>query len=201
MPRITQSQIKAAISAREREARADSKLRTAMLARMQARRRQGEKVLTSYLKNTGFDFEACERLRAQRQAETRQLLKDAEAAEIKRSSSRAKELQYGVESWRSTIDRFRGGALVSGFVPAFEVVDTPFMIWPTNDLELEDSRIQPWNNTAKVRAQWRDSGSARTENLRFVYVWQNPNDRLTVVNVESNLAVNGACDAFAEGGC
>jgi hypothetical protein len=79
-------------------------------------------------------------------------------------------------------------------------VDTPFMIWPTNDLELEDSRIQPWNNTAKVRAQWRDSGTERTENLRFVFVWQNPNDRWTVVNVESNLAVNGACDAFAEGG-
>jgi hypothetical protein len=31
-------------------------------------------------------------------------------------------------------------------------------------------------------------------------VWENPNDRWTVVNVESNLAVNGTCDAFTEGG-
>jgi hypothetical protein len=53
MPKLTQSQIKAVISAREREARADSKLRTAMLARMQAVRRQGEKALTAHLKKTG----------------------------------------------------------------------------------------------------------------------------------------------------
>ena len=87
---------------------------------------------------------------------------------------------------------------MSKFVPAFEVVDTPFLIWPTNNLELEDSHTEPWNNTAKVRGLW--SGSTGSENLRFIFVWENPIDKWAVVNVESNLAVNGACDAFAEGG-
>ena len=197
MPKLTESQIKGAISAREKETRADSKFRKAMFARMQASRRQGEKALTSYLKKTGFDFEAYNRIRAQQQKEMQRLLKEAGTAAIKRSSSRNKELTHGVENWRKNIERFRDATLVSKFVPAFEVVDTPFLIWPTNDLELEDSHIQPWNNTAKIRGLWRDTGS---ENLRFIFVWDNPIDKWVVVNVESNLAVNGACDAFAEGG-
>ncbi len=198
MAKLTESQIKAAISKREKQARADSKFRQAMSARMRASRRQGEKALTSYLKKTGFDFEAVDKIRAQQQTEMQRLLKEAETAAIKRSSSRKKDLAYGVASWRKNIERFRDATLMSQFVPAFEVVETPFLIWPTNDLELEDSHIQPWNNTAKVRAQWRDDEGA--ENLRFIFVWQNPNDKFVVVNVESNLAVNGACDAFAEGG-
>ena len=197
MPKFTESQIKAAISAREKETRADSKLRKAMFARMQASRRLGEKALTSYLKKTGFDFKAYDRIRAQQQAEMQRLLKEADRAAIKRSSSRKKELAYGVENWRKNIERFRDATLVSKFVPAFEVVDTPFLIWPTNDLELEDSHIEPWNNTAKIRGLWRGTGN---ENLRFIFVWENPNDKWAVVNVESNLAVNGVCDAFAEGG-
>jgi hypothetical protein len=197
MPKLTESQIKAAFSAVGKEARAESKLRKAVLAQIQTRRRQGEKVLRSYLKKTGFAFEAYERIRAQNQTEMRRLLKEAEVTAIKRSSSRKRDLGYGVEHWRKSIERFRDGTLVSQFVPAFAVVETPFIIWPTNGLELEDSHIQPWNNTAKIRAQWRDTGN---ENLRFIFVWENPNDRWVVVNVESNLAVNGSCDAFAEGG-
>jgi hypothetical protein len=197
MPKFTESQIKAAISAREKETRADSKLRKAMFARMQASRRQGEKALKSYLKKTGFDFEAYDRIRAQQQAEMHRLLKEAQTTAIKRSSSRKKELAYGVENWRKNIERFRDATLVSKFVPAFEVVDTPFLIWPTNDLELEESHIEPWNNTAKIRGLWRGTGK---ENLRFIFVWENPVDKWVVVNVESNLAVNGVCDAFAEGG-
>jgi hypothetical protein len=198
MPKFTESQIKAAISARDKEARADSKLRKTMLARMQAMRRQGEKALTSYLKKTGFDFEGYDRIRAQQQAEMHRLLKEAQKAAIKRSSSRKKELAYGVENWRKNVERFRDATLVSKFVPAFEVVDIPFLIWPTNNLELEDSHTEPWNNTAKVRGLW--SGSTGSENLRFIFVWENPIDKWAVVNVESYLAVNGACDAFAEGG-
>jgi hypothetical protein len=197
MPKLTERQIKAAISAREKEVRADLKLRKAMFARMQASRRQGEKVLTSYLKKTGFDFKAYDRIHAQQQAEMHRLLKEAQKAAIKRSSSRKKELAHGVENWRKNIERFRDATLVSKFVPAFEVVDTPFLIWPTNDLELTDSHIEPWNNTAKIRGLWRGTGN---ENLRFIFVWENPSDKWTVVNVESYLAVNGACDAFAEGG-
>lgn len=132
MPKVTQSQINAAISAREKEAHADSKLRAAMLARMQAGRRQGEKALTAHLKRTGFDFDAYDRIRGRQQAEMRRLLKQAEAAAIKRSSARKKHLASGVQNWRKRIESFRDATLVSPFVPVFGVVDRPFLIWPTS---------------------------------------------------------------------
>jgi hypothetical protein len=197
MPKLTESQIKAALSVRDKENRENSKLRKAMFARIQASRRPGEKALLSHLKKTGFDFKAFDRIRAQQQKEMQRLLKEAQQASTKRASARKKELAYGVENWRKNIERLRDSTLVSQFVPAFEVIDTPFLIWPTNDLELDDSHIEPWNNTAKVHGLWRGTG---TENLRFIFVWENPADKFALVNVESNLAVNGACDAFAEGG-
>ncbi|HSR33674.1 MAG TPA: hypothetical protein VLY63_24165, partial [Anaerolineae bacterium] len=180
MPKFTERQIKAAISARDKEAHADAKLRTAMAARIKASRRQGEKALAAHLKKTGFDFKAYDRIRAQQQAGMHRILKEAQKAAIKQSRSRNKELAYGVENWRKNIERFRDGALVSRFVPAFEVVDTPFLIWPTTELELEDSHIEPWNNTAKVRGLWPGT---RQENLRFIFVWENPSDKFVLVNV------------------
>jgi hypothetical protein len=81
--KITGSRIKAALSARDKATRAESKHRTAMQARLQAGRRQGERALTSYLKKTGFDFEAFDKIRAQQQAEMHRLLKEAETAATK----------------------------------------------------------------------------------------------------------------------
>lgn len=198
MAKVKESRIKAALSARDKATRAESKDRRGMQARLRAGRRQGERALTSYLKKTGFDFETYDRIRAQQQAEMHRLLKEVETAAAKRSTSRRKDLAYGVATWRKTIEGFRDGTLTSQFVPAFEVVDTPFIIWPTNGLELADSQIQPWNNTAKVHALWR--GDEGYENLRFIFVWDNPKDTGAVVNVESYLAVNGSCDAFTEPG-
>jgi hypothetical protein len=106
MPKFTESQIKAAISAREKETRADSKLRKTMLARMQAMRRQGEKALTSYLKKTEFDFKAYDRIRAQQQAEMHRLLKEVQKAAIKRSSSRKKDSRTALRTGARTSNGF-----------------------------------------------------------------------------------------------
>lgn len=196
--KITASEIKAVLTARDVKAREDRALRKPDPSGAQARRRAGEKLFTSYLRKTGFDFAAMEKLRTTNEAALRRVVKQQRAAAIKRSSAIKKELVATVAGWRKTIEGFRDGALVSDFVPAFEVVATPFIIWPTNDLELIDSQIQPWNNTAKINAQWRKNFGM--ENLRFIFLWQNPNDRWVIVNVESNLMLNGACDEFEEGG-
>jgi hypothetical protein len=198
MSELTKSEIKAALSALEKKRREDPKLRKALRAQMQTRRRRGEKVLRAYLKKTGFDFEAYEKIRVQNQAEMRQLLKQAQAIAVKRSSSVKKDLGDRVESWRQSIERVRDGTLVSQVIPAYEVEETPFLIWPTNGLEFVDSHIEPWNNTAKIRAEWSDSEG--NENLRFIFVWRNPSDSWAVVDVVSNLTLKGSCDAFAEGG-
>jgi hypothetical protein len=195
--KVTESAIKAALAAADAKGREEPTLRKAR-ARAATRRRQGERFLTSSLKRTGFELAAYEKIRAQGQTELRRLLKEQRAAAVKRSSSVKKQVLAGLAGWRRTIDRFRDGTVSSTFVPAFAVVDTPFIIWPTHGLELIDSRIQPWNNAAKIRAQWQATSGA--ENLRFIYVWENPSDRWAIVNVESNLGLNGSCDEFEEGG-
>jgi hypothetical protein len=118
MPKLTESQIKAALSVRDKETREDSKLRKALSARIQASRRPGEKALVSYLKKTEFDFKAYDRIRAQHRNEMQRLFKKAQQASTKRASSRKKELAYGVESWRKNVERLRESTLVSQFVPA-----------------------------------------------------------------------------------
>jgi hypothetical protein len=192
------SEIKAVLSARDAPSPSDQNLRKAERSDAESRRRAGEKLLASYLKKTGFAFDAYEKRRAQGQTGLRRLLKEQQAAAVKRSASVKKDLRHGVEGRRHAIEGFRSGTLISDFVPAFAVVDTPFIIWPTNGLELIDSQIQPWNNTAKINAQWR--GSYGSENLRFIFVWENPNDSWAIVNVESSLVLNGACDEFEAGG-
>ena len=118
MPKLSESQIRAAISAREKEARADSELLKAMLTRMRAGRRQGEKALTAHLKKTGFDFEAYNRIRAQQQAEMQRLLTHSDAAAIRLSRSRAKALASGIANWRSAARRCRPRARAFATPPA-----------------------------------------------------------------------------------
>jgi len=85
-------------------------------------------------------------------------------------------------------------------VNAPQIDGTTALHWAVqaNDLELVDSQIQPGNNTAKINAQWRKSYGF--ENLRFIFLWQNPKDSWVIVSVASNLMLNGECDEFEEGG-
>jgi hypothetical protein len=196
--KVTQSQIKAVLSARDAKAREEIALRKTALPGAQARRRAGERLFTSYLRRSGFDFTALEKQRTQNATALRRVVKGRHADAARRSPAVTKDLQGAVASWRHAIEHFRDGTLVSDFVPVFDVVATPFIIWPTNDLELVDSQIQPGNNTAKINAQWRKSYGF--ENLRFIFLWQNPKDSWVIVSIASNLMLNGECDEFEEGG-
>jgi len=197
----TESRIKAVLSAvDEARRREDAKLaraRGATRARIQS---QAEKLLNPYWKKTGLDVASFKKLQAQAQADMRRAAEDQKSDAIKRSSAIGERLRYGVESWTRTIERFRlpNPALVSGFVPVFAEVTTPFIIWPTNGLELEDSHIEPRNNWAKITGQ--STASSGNENLRFIFVWDNPNDTFAAVNVASFLSLNGSCEASADGG-
>jgi hypothetical protein len=99
-----------------------------------------------------------------------------------------------------TVNSFRtaGGNLAPNFVPpVFDVVWTPSMIMSTSGLELDQSHIEPQNNWAKVKGQW---SAGVNENLQFVFMWTNPSDRFSLVNVGSFLTLNGSCRIGADGG-
>lgn len=200
-PKVTESQIKTALSAvDEARRREDANLRRARLAERARVQSKAEKLLTPYWRKTGLDVAAFEKIRAQAKIEMRRLAEQQKADAIKQSSSVRDRLRYGVDSWRKTIERFRvpNATLVSQFVPGFVVIETPFIIWPTHGLEMDDSHIEPGNNWAKVKGQSQKSSGQ--ENLRFIFVWENPNDRFAAVNVASFLRLNGSCEASADGG-
>ena len=154
---------------------------------------QAEKLLTRYWKKTGLDVAAFKKIQAQAQTEMRRLVEDQKADAIKHSSALRDRLRYGVESWRKTIERVRlpNPVLVSNFLPGFVEIKTPFIIWPTHGLEMDDSHVEPGNNWAKITGE--STASSGNENLRFIFVWENPNDRFAAVNVASFLALNGSC--------
>jgi hypothetical protein len=197
----TESGIKAALSAvDEARRREDARLARGRAAAHARIRSQTEKLLTPYWKKTGLDVAAFKKLQAQAQTEMRRLAKDQKADAIKHSPAVRDRVRYGVHSWRNTIERFLlpNAALVSQFLPGFVEIKTPFIIWPTNGLELIDSHIEPGNNWAKITGE--STASSGNENLRFIFVWDNPVDRFAAVNVASFLALNGSCEAGADGG-
>jgi hypothetical protein len=88
--------------------------------------------------------------------------------------------------------------LSANFVPSVvTAVETASMIVPSSGLEMDNFQLAPVNNWAKIKGQW---SSSATETLRFIFMWSNPNDRDTVINAASYLAVNGSCHLDANSG-
>jgi hypothetical protein len=198
---LSESKIKAALSAADEARRREgADLPRAPRAERARIEKAAEKLLAPYWKKTGLDVAAFKKIRTQTQTEMRRLAAEQHADAIKHSSAVKDRLAHGVESWRQTVERFRlpDPALVSPFLPGFVVIETPFIIWPTHGLQLDDSHIEPGHNRAKVKGQ--STKSSGSENLRFIYVWENPNDRFAAINVASFLALNGSCEASADGG-
>jgi hypothetical protein len=199
--RVTAPQIKAVLSAAdEARRRTDADSLQAGAAERARLRTATEKLLTPYWKKTGLDVAAFEKNRAQADTAMRRRAEQQKAAAIKESSTVRDGLRAGLESWHTTLERFRAtdATLVSPFVPGFVLLETPFIIWPTLGLVMEDSHVEPRNNWAKITG--RSERSSGTENLRFIFVWDNPHDRFTAINVASFLRLNGSCGASADGG-
>jgi hypothetical protein len=188
-----ESELKAVLAGRDRLQRdREQRLRPTL-----PDRREATALVTGWLKASGLDPDEMAKRGAAAREEVRRRAKEALDAGVQDSKGVAAELAAALEGRRRAVERLRE-LVVAPFVPATVVVDRPFLIWPTNGLELLDSRVEPWNSWARVVAQWRANWGV--ENVRFVYVWQNPSDRYAVVNVATTLGLNGQCDAFEEGG-
>jgi hypothetical protein len=198
MHKLTDSEVKAAFSAVDKAGQAEVKLRKAIISQRRTRMREGEQLLKPYLKKTGFDLAATEKGRTRRETELRRLSKEQHASWLKASAAAKKELANAIENWQQNVTRFIDGTLKSDFVPGYQVIATPFLIWPTHGIQLLNSNIQPWNNTANILGQW--TNEAGDENLRFIFVWENSSDVWTIINIESYLQLNGECNEFEQGG-
>jgi hypothetical protein len=77
-------------------------------------------------------------------------------------------------------------------------LDKPFLIWPTLGLQMDDAAYVSANSWAKAHATASDVNSF--VGLRFYYLWTNPHDAYSVINIGGFLILNGTCQASAGGG-
>jgi hypothetical protein len=74
--------------------------------------------------------------------------------------------------------------------PEYELLNTPFLIWPTNSVDLEASEIIPANSFAKFRASV-DDGKGFRGDVKFHYLWTNPRNKFALINVDGYVIFNG----------
>jgi hypothetical protein len=83
--------------------------------------------------------------------------------------------------------------------PQYHLLNTPFLIWPTNSVDLEASEIVPANSWAKFRARIGTNRSFFGD-VKFYYLWDNPNDKFAVINADGYSIFHGTAFVGVGGG-
>lgn len=83
--------------------------------------------------------------------------------------------------------------------PQYHLINTPFLIWPTNSVDLEASEIVPSNSFAKFRAKI-GTGKSFFGDVKFYFMWDNPTDKIAVINVNGYSIFHGTAFVGVGGG-
>jgi hypothetical protein len=159
-------------------------------------RQAAAKLLAPALKQSGLTAKQFDGILSKDKAKLEATLKKSKAAAVKNSRSVQKVLNAAAAQ---RLKAFEAVAAVPPTVgsPEYHLLNTPFMIWPTNSVDLEASEIVPSNSWAKFRV--------RTENdfygdVKFYYLWSNPKDTFAVINVDGYVIFNGHAFVGVDGG-
>jgi hypothetical protein len=200
----SESQIKNALSAakdftaaKDRRRR-ESELRDAVLRenpQLLANKSALQTLLVSHLTKTGFDIEGFERIRAAQQAELGRLAADRKTQAMARSTALKGELQLTIDQ---RLKAFESLGAAAGASVSYELLNTPFLIWPTLGVFFDSSQIVPSNSWAKMKVD--STRSSGYEEMSFYFLYQNPNNRAAVVNIDAYLVLKGHCQCGSDGG-
>ncbi|MCB1370060.1 MAG: hypothetical protein KDJ83_04140 [Rhodobacteraceae bacterium] len=83
--------------------------------------------------------------------------------------------------------------------PSYHLLNTPFLIWPTNSVDLEASEIVPSNSSAKFRARIGKHKSFFGD-VKFYYIWDNATDKFAVINADGYSIFHGTAFVGVGGG-
>jgi hypothetical protein len=118
-------------------------------------------------------------------------------------SSTEEAFRRAMEGRRKALEQL--AALAPPSLPTYVRLETPFMIWADPPDILLDSHIEAENNWAKVYSEYGQSVKHperdywNLDQVHFYFFWEN--DKLgadAVVNVTSNLMLNGICYVQAD---
>jgi hypothetical protein len=162
-----------------------------------ASRQAFDKLLKSSLASAGFDVKKLEALKKKNDAEVRNWLTKRRAEADKLTSSMQKTMQQSIENWRASLLGPKGLAVPPPATSQVFLLMTATDISATSGIALAGSNIGPQNNWVEFQLESTDSS---TQEVTFVFSWQNTADKYAVINVDGYIAFNGVCEAIANGG-
>jgi hypothetical protein len=74
--------------------------------------------------------------------------------------------------------------------PQYVLLNEPFLIWPSNSVDLEASEVVPSDSWAKFRVRIED-GRRFIGDVKFYYLWSNPVDKYAVIDVDGYAIFHG----------
>jgi hypothetical protein len=159
-------------------------------------------LLAEHLARIGPDAAAVERELAAGRAEVARRLEDRKTEAVRQSASRADALRGIVAAQRDALEAVAASGPVE-----YHAIDSPVEIWATDGVDLASATVEPFNSRAKVRLDvqlyhgWHYAVlQGPPEFLHFSFLWHNPRDTYSVVNVSGWMALNGFCSAHSRGG-
>jgi len=162
-------------------------------SRVKADRSAMQKALGPALAQAGLIVDRFETHRAHAEVELKTAADSLQAEAMTRAAYVTADMRRNIESRRKLLEKLPAAPLTTR-----ETLDRPFLIWQTLGLSVEDSHTEPFNSFAKFRLD--STKSSGYEELNFYYVFVNPSDRFSLVNVHGFFALKGFCRAGANGG-
>jgi hypothetical protein len=152
------------------------------------------KLLGTELANLGPIRKAFTAILEKDVAATAKFAKQAQAAALKNARTARKTLASATAQRLKVI---RGLISQDGQSSERFLLGKPFLIWPTPGLEMDDAQYIQNNSFAKVQVS--TSGS-RYDALRFYYLWDNPRNAYSVIDIDGFIIFNGLIKVGAGGG-
>jgi hypothetical protein len=194
---VNESEIKAAIKAaqtaiRDRERLAISPSQRARL--LSPRRELGER-LQQVFAEAGVDIEKINTILAENQRDVLSVLKDEKSKTVRSLGALHENLRYGIENRRKALEWL---ALRPPVTTTVIPLWTASEIGVTPNATLVDTHIEASNNQARFlfTSQTDTSGDGGKIDVGFWFAWQNPSEYLAVLNAQSDLVVQGSCEAI-----
>lgn len=191
---LIKKMLKGAVGERlERENAAQSDIPESL--RNKDSRRAAAKLLASTLDSSiAKQFDG---ILAKDEAKLEVALKKSQAAAVKNARGAQKVLDAAAAQFVKALEAVIADPQTTVGSPVLELLNKPFLIWPTNSVDLEESEIVPSNSWAKFRVQTEGHFYG---DVKFYYLWSNPRDKFVVINVDGYVIFNGYGFVGAGGG-
>lgn len=149
-----------------------------------------EKQLQLLFAEAGLDIAKINKILAEHQSEVRNVLEKEKSKSPKIFAALNKNLRSGIENQRKAWEQLASKP---------PTIITPIPLWSAweigvTPIALVDSHIEASNNWARI-LYTRHSDGEDDIYVSFWFYWQNPSEYLAVLNAESDLLVQGWCQA------